>query len=152
MTSIDRFYETNPRGPLYSISTSSMLRRAIVTVDGERMEPDLIIRVHSCSFVAKKSMFGRTQATAATQILRNEPTKNRTTNQQPQTTNCYHARPPQGAAHGNIYLICTEKRSLVSSPKEPEHPKKTKRSFSRRGFLAGMGVTSGALTTGILET
>jgi xanthine dehydrogenase YagT iron-sulfur-binding subunit len=40
----------------------------------------------------------------------------------------------------------------VSSPKEPDHPKKKKRSFSRRGFLAGMGVTSGALTTGILET
>jgi xanthine dehydrogenase YagT iron-sulfur-binding subunit len=49
-------------------------------------------------------------------------------------------------------LIRIEKRSLVSSPKEPEHPKKTKPSFSRRGFLAGMGVTSGALTTGILET
>jgi len=52
---------------------------------------------------------------------------------------------------GNIYLIRNEKRSLVSSPKEPEQPNKKKRSFSRRGFLAGMGVTSGALSTGILE-
>jgi xanthine dehydrogenase YagT iron-sulfur-binding subunit len=39
----------------------------------------------------------------------------------------------------------------VSSPKEPDQPKKPKSNFSRRGFLAGMGVTSGALTTGILE-
>jgi len=39
----------------------------------------------------------------------------------------------------------------VSSPKEPEQPKKKKGSFSRRGFLSGLGVTGGALTTGILE-
>ncbi len=39
----------------------------------------------------------------------------------------------------------------MSSPKEPDQPKKTKRSFSRRGFLAGIGATSGALSTGILE-
>ena len=39
----------------------------------------------------------------------------------------------------------------MSSPKEPDQPKKTKSKFSRRGFLAGIGVTSGALTTGILE-
>jgi xanthine dehydrogenase YagT iron-sulfur-binding subunit len=39
----------------------------------------------------------------------------------------------------------------VSSRKEPDSkkvPKKTR--FSRRGFLAGMGITSGALTTGVL--
>jgi len=39
----------------------------------------------------------------------------------------------------------------VSSPKETDPSKKAKRSFSRRGFLAGVGVTGGALTTGILE-
>ncbi len=39
----------------------------------------------------------------------------------------------------------------MSSPKEPDQPKKTKRSFSRRGFLAGIGATGGALTTGVLE-
>ena len=39
----------------------------------------------------------------------------------------------------------------MSSRKEPgskKVPKKTR--FSRRGFLAGMGITSGALTTGVL--
>jgi xanthine dehydrogenase YagT iron-sulfur-binding subunit len=39
----------------------------------------------------------------------------------------------------------------LSSPKEPEQPKKTKSSYSRRGFLAGIGVTGGVLTTGVLE-
>jgi len=38
----------------------------------------------------------------------------------------------------------------VSSRKEPENPKKP--SFSRRGFLTSVGVTSGALSTGLLET
>ena len=40
----------------------------------------------------------------------------------------------------------------MSSSKEPDQPKTKKSRFSRRGFLAGMGITSGALTTGILET
>jgi len=40
----------------------------------------------------------------------------------------------------------------VSSKLEPEKPKKRKSNFSRRGFLQGVGITSGALTTGILET
>ena len=39
----------------------------------------------------------------------------------------------------------------MSSSKEPENPK-TKSKFSRRGFLTSVGVTSGALTSGILET
>ena len=38
----------------------------------------------------------------------------------------------------------------MSSRKEPENPKKP--SFSRRGFLTSVGVTSGALSTGLLET
>jgi xanthine dehydrogenase YagT iron-sulfur-binding subunit len=37
----------------------------------------------------------------------------------------------------------------VSSRKEPEQPKT--KGFSRRGFLHGVGVTSGALGTGLLE-
>jgi len=40
----------------------------------------------------------------------------------------------------------------VSSNLETEKPKKRKSNFSRRGFLQGVGITSGALTTGILET
>src|SRR5260370_31800872 len=60
-----------------------------------------------------------------------------------------HHQPP--TTHAKIYLIRTEERCLLSSPKEPEQPKKTKSSYSRRGFLAGMGVTRGVLTTGILE-
>jgi xanthine dehydrogenase YagT iron-sulfur-binding subunit len=40
----------------------------------------------------------------------------------------------------------------VSSKLEPDKPKKRKSNFSRRGFLQGVGITSGALTTGILET
>jgi len=40
----------------------------------------------------------------------------------------------------------------VSSKLETEKPKKRKSNFSRRGFLQGVGITSGALTTGILET
>jgi xanthine dehydrogenase YagT iron-sulfur-binding subunit len=39
----------------------------------------------------------------------------------------------------------------VSSTKDPDSPNK-KSKFSRRGFLTSVGVTSGALTTGILET
>lgn len=35
---------------------------------------------------------------------------------------------------------------------EPDKSKKRKSNFSRRGFLQGVGITSGALTTGILET
>ncbi len=40
----------------------------------------------------------------------------------------------------------------MSSKLETEKPKKRKSNFSRRGFLQGVGITSGALTTGILET
>ena len=40
----------------------------------------------------------------------------------------------------------------MSSIKEPENHKKRKPNFSRRGFLKGVGITSGALSTGILET
>jgi len=40
----------------------------------------------------------------------------------------------------------------VSSKLEPDKLKKRKSNFSRRGFLQGVGITSGALTTGILET
>jgi xanthine dehydrogenase YagT iron-sulfur-binding subunit len=39
----------------------------------------------------------------------------------------------------------------VSFKQEPEK-RKPKSNFSRRGFLQGVGITSGALTTGILET
>ncbi len=39
----------------------------------------------------------------------------------------------------------------MSSRKEPENPT-NKSKFSRRGFLTSVGVTSGALTTGLLET
>lgn len=40
----------------------------------------------------------------------------------------------------------------MSSKLEPDKLKKRKSNFSRRGFLQGVGITSGALTTGILET
>jgi len=40
----------------------------------------------------------------------------------------------------------------VSSSKDTDHPKKSNLRFSRRGFLTSVGVTSGALTTGLLET
>jgi xanthine dehydrogenase YagT iron-sulfur-binding subunit len=40
----------------------------------------------------------------------------------------------------------------VSLKQEPEKRKKRKPNFSRRGFLQGVGITSGALTTGILES
>jgi len=40
----------------------------------------------------------------------------------------------------------------VSLKQEPEKLKKRKPNFSRRGFLQGVGITSGALTTGILES
>lgn len=39
----------------------------------------------------------------------------------------------------------------MSVKQEPEK-RKRKSNFSRRGFLQGVGITSGALTTGILET
>ena len=39
----------------------------------------------------------------------------------------------------------------MSLKQEPEKPKR-KSNFSRRGFLQGVGITSGVLTTGILET
>jgi len=38
----------------------------------------------------------------------------------------------------------------VSLKQEPEKPKR-KSNFSRRGFLQGVGITSGVLTTGVLE-
>ncbi len=44
----------------------------------------------------------------------------------------------------------------MSSRKEPESPQQNeaspKNKFSRRGFLSSVGITSGALTTGLLET
>jgi len=40
----------------------------------------------------------------------------------------------------------------VSTKKEPDNHTKPKSNFSRRGFLQGVGITSGALTSGILET
>jgi len=45
-----------------------------------------------------------------------------------------------------------ERRCRVSSTKKPDKPAPSKPRFSRRGFLTTVGVTSGALTTGILET
>ncbi len=39
----------------------------------------------------------------------------------------------------------------MSSRKDPDNPK-SKSKFSRRGFLTSVGVTSGALTSGILES
>jgi xanthine dehydrogenase YagT iron-sulfur-binding subunit len=40
----------------------------------------------------------------------------------------------------------------VRLKQDPEKKKKPKSDFSRRGFLQGVGISSGALTTGILET
>jgi xanthine dehydrogenase YagT iron-sulfur-binding subunit len=40
----------------------------------------------------------------------------------------------------------------VSSKKDPDVPNKPKASVSRRGFIRGVGIGSGALGTGILET
>ncbi len=40
----------------------------------------------------------------------------------------------------------------MSLTRDPEKQKKRKPNFSRRGFLKGVSITSGALTTGILET
>jgi len=40
----------------------------------------------------------------------------------------------------------------VSLKQEPEKHKKRKTNFSRRGFLQGVGIGSGVLTTGVLET
>jgi xanthine dehydrogenase YagT iron-sulfur-binding subunit len=42
-------------------------------------------------------------------------------------------------------------RCLVSSKKDSELDQKPKTRFSRRGFLGGMGVGTGALSTGLLE-
>jgi xanthine dehydrogenase YagT iron-sulfur-binding subunit len=39
----------------------------------------------------------------------------------------------------------------VSSRKEPELPSKPKTGFSRRGFIGGMGIGTGAVGTGLLE-
>lgn len=39
----------------------------------------------------------------------------------------------------------------MSSKLDPEKRKKRKSNFSRRGFLQGVGIASGALTTGVLE-
>jgi xanthine dehydrogenase YagT iron-sulfur-binding subunit len=39
----------------------------------------------------------------------------------------------------------------VSSKKDPEHPAQTKSGFSRRGFIRGVGIGSGALSTGLLQ-
>ena len=40
----------------------------------------------------------------------------------------------------------------MSSRKDKDNSKKSKLSFSRRGFLTSVGITSGAVTTGLLET
>ena len=40
----------------------------------------------------------------------------------------------------------------MSSTLDPEKQKKPKSNFSRRGFLKGVSITGGALTTGILES
>jgi xanthine dehydrogenase YagT iron-sulfur-binding subunit len=40
---------------------------------------------------------------------------------------------------------------LVSSRKRPELPAKAKNGFSRRGFIRGVGISGGALGTGLLE-
>ena len=40
----------------------------------------------------------------------------------------------------------------MSIKQDPEKRKKRRSNFSRRGFLQGVGITSGVLTTGILET
>ena len=42
-------------------------------------------------------------------------------------------------------------RCLVSSRKDPEPPAKPKAGFSRRGFIRGVGLGSGAVGTGLLE-
>ena len=39
----------------------------------------------------------------------------------------------------------------MSSKKDPELPARTKSGFSRRGFIRGVGIGSGALTTGLLQ-
>jgi xanthine dehydrogenase YagT iron-sulfur-binding subunit len=40
----------------------------------------------------------------------------------------------------------------VSSKKDPDAPKKRTTGFSRRGFMRGVGISTGALGSGILET
>ena len=40
----------------------------------------------------------------------------------------------------------------MSSRKDKDKPKSSKLRFSRRGFLTSVGITSGAVTTGLLET
>ncbi|MGO9258078.1 MAG: (2Fe-2S)-binding protein [Bryobacteraceae bacterium] len=39
----------------------------------------------------------------------------------------------------------------MSSKKDPELPARTKSGFSRRGFIRGVGIGSGALSTGLLQ-
>src|SRR5436309_15975727 len=53
-----------------------------------------------------------------------------------------------------ISIYCYENakgRCLVSSKKDSEPTQNAKSRFSRRGFLGGMGVGTGALGTGLLE-
>src|SRR5690348_311014 len=45
----------------------------------------------------------------------------------------------------------TKGRCAVRIKKDPEVPKKAKNGFSRRGFIRGVGISGGALGTGILE-
>jgi xanthine dehydrogenase YagT iron-sulfur-binding subunit len=40
----------------------------------------------------------------------------------------------------------------VSSKKDPDAPKKPRNGFSRRGFMRGVGISTGALGSGLLET
>jgi len=40
----------------------------------------------------------------------------------------------------------------VSSKKDPDAPKKPRNGFSRRGFIRGVGISTGALGSGLLET
>src|SRR6185295_6323619 len=44
-----------------------------------------------------------------------------------------------------------ERKVSVSSRKDSELPAKPKTGFSRRGFISGVGLGSGALGTGLLE-
>ena len=40
----------------------------------------------------------------------------------------------------------------MSSKKDPDAPGKPKNGFSRRGFIRGVGISTGALGSGLLET
>lgn len=49
--------------------------------------------------------------------------------------------------------MVSEVKDKIRDPKLEKDPsKKRKSAFSRRGFLQGIGISSGALTTGVLET